>query len=109
MECDIFYGRNQPFEGVGDRCHRREINAGTATQVSILGMSTSLSGVFNLFVSGYLIKIWGPRWAFVSQTALLAFRVSSQILGVTIGGRTGEIIFQAFQFTGVIGGPRGYQ
>ncbi|KAI1632147.1 major facilitator superfamily domain-containing protein [Biscogniauxia mediterranea] len=109
MECDIFWSHHGPFEGPGDRCHRREINAGTATQVSIVGMSTSFSGVFNLFICGYFIKIWGPRWAFVSQTALLGLRVSTQILGVTIGGRTGEIIFQAFQAIGIIGGPRGYQ
>ncbi|KAI4859554.1 hypothetical protein F4820DRAFT_156997 [Hypoxylon rubiginosum] len=109
MECDIFYTHNPPFDGPGDRCHRREINAGTATQVSVLGMSTSFSGVFNLFICGYFIKLWGPRWAFVSQTALLGIRVSTQVLGVTIGGRTGEIIFQACQAIGVIGGPRGFQ
>ncbi|KAI5920954.1 major facilitator superfamily domain-containing protein [Camillea tinctor] len=109
MECDIFWSHHGPFEGPGDRCHRREINAGTATQVSIVGMSTSFSGVFNLFICGYFIKLWGPRWAFVSQTALLGLRVSTQIIGVTIGGRTGEIIFQAFQAIGIIGGPRGYQ
>ncbi|RYP13612.1 hypothetical protein DL765_006813 [Monosporascus sp. GIB2] len=110
MECDIFYSHNPPFEGPpAERCLRREINAGTATQVSILGMSTSLSGVFNLFVSGYFIKLWGPRWAFVSQTSLLGLRVSTQVLGVTIGGRAGELIFQACQAIGIIGGPRGYQ
>ncbi|KAI1770662.1 major facilitator superfamily domain-containing protein [Hypoxylon cercidicola] len=109
MECDIFYTHNPPFDGSGDRCNRREINAGTATQVSILGMSTSFSGVFNLFICGYFIKLWGPRWAFVSQTTLLGIRVSSQVFGVTFGGRTGEIIFQAFQAIGIIGGPRGFQ
>ncbi|KAK6951232.1 hypothetical protein Daesc_007763 [Daldinia eschscholtzii] len=100
---------NPPFEGPGDRCHRREISAGTATQISILGMSTSFSGVFNLFICGYFIKLWGPRWAFVSQTVLLGLRVSTQIVAVTIGGRTGIIIFQACQAIGIIGGPRGFQ
>ncbi|RYP03726.1 hypothetical protein DL764_004950 [Monosporascus ibericus] len=110
MECDIFYSHNPPSEGPSaERCLRREINAGTATQVSILGMSTSLSGVFNLFVSGYFIKLWGPRWAFVSQTSLLGLRVSTQVLGVTVGGRAGELTFQACQAIGIIGGPRGYQ
>ncbi|KAK9786703.1 putative Major facilitator superfamily (MFS) profile domain-containing protein [Seiridium cardinale] len=109
MECDVFYSHNPPFDGIGDRCHRREIDAGTATQVSILGMSTSFSGVFNLFVCGYFIKLWGPRWAFVSQTSLLGIRVATQVIGVTVGGRTGIIIFQVFQSIGIIGGPRGYQ
>ncbi len=110
MECDIFYSHdgNRPPPH-GDRCHRREIDAGTATQVSILGMSTSLSGVFNLFVCGYLIKLWGARWAFASQTALLGLRVSTQVLGVSVGGRAGELVFQACQAISIIGGPRGYQ
>ncbi|KAI0007433.1 major facilitator superfamily domain-containing protein [Xylariaceae sp. FL0662B] len=109
MECDVFYSHNPPLEGPGDRCHHRDINAGTATQLAIVGMSTSFCGVFNLFVCGYFIKLWGPRWSFVSQTALIGLRVSTQILAVTIGGRAGEIIFQTCQAIGVIGGPRGYQ
>jgi hypothetical protein len=110
MECDVFYSHNPLDAGpLGDRCNRREINAGTATQVSILGMSTSFSGVLNLFICGYFIKIWGPRWAFVSQTALIGLRVSAQILAVTIGGRVGIIIFQITQCIGIIGGPQGYR
>jgi hypothetical protein len=109
MECEVFYSHNPPFEGIGDRCHRREIDAGTATQVSILGMSTSFSGVFNLFLCGWFIKLWGSRWAFVSQTSLLGIRVATQVIGVTVGGRSGIIIFQAFQSIGIIGGPRGFQ
>ncbi|KAI1350693.1 major facilitator superfamily transporter [Xylaria sp. FL0043] len=110
MECDIFYEHNPPFTGpAGERCQRREIDAGTALQFSVLGMSTSLSGVFNLFVCGYFIKLWGPRWSFVSQTSLLGLRVSTQIIGVTVGGRAGELIFQICQGIGIVGGPRGYQ
>ena len=44
MECDIFYDSHPPYLGPGDRCSRKEIAAGTATQFSILGMSTSLCG-----------------------------------------------------------------
>ncbi|KAI1822156.1 major facilitator superfamily transporter [Xylaria intraflava] len=111
MECDIFYARNPLLlsEGSADeRCHRPEIDAGTARQFSILGMSTSLSGVFNLFVCGYFIKLWGSRVSFISQTLLLGLRVSTQIIGVALGGRTGEIVFQVCQMIGIIGGPRGY-
>ena len=125
MECEIFYSHNPSAllfgdyalrDGGGDdpnyggsRCNRPEISAGTAAQYSILGMSTSLSGVFNLFVCGYFIKLWGPRWAFVSQTSLLGLRVCTQILGVTMGGRSGELVFQICQAIGVVGGPRGFQ
>ncbi|KAI1331670.1 major facilitator superfamily transporter [Xylariaceae sp. FL0255] len=112
MECQIFYeshpGSLPPDLSPAVQCQRREIDAGMALQFSILGMSTSLSGVFNLFVCGYFIKIMGPRWAFVTQTSLLGLRVSTQIVGVTVGGRTGEIIFQVGQAIGIIGGPRGF-
>ncbi|KAI1814427.1 hypothetical protein GGS20DRAFT_412330 [Poronia punctata] len=106
MECEIFYQHNPPSPL---KCQRREIDAGTALQFSVLGMSTSLSGVINLFVCGYFIKLWGPRWSFVSQTMLLGLRVSTQVIGVTLGGRTGEIVFQTCQAIGMVGGPRGYQ
>ncbi|KAI2640211.1 major facilitator superfamily transporter [Xylaria nigripes] len=110
MECDIFYEHNPDFSGpVGQRCLRSEIDAGTAQQFSILGMSTSLSGVFNLFVCGYFIKKWGSRWSLASQTALLGLKVATQVIGVSIGGRAGEIIFQVCQGIGIIGGLRGYQ
>lgn len=110
MECDIFYSHNPQLLGSADeRCHRPEIDAGTALRFSVLGVSISPSGVFNLFVCGYFIKMWGPRWSFVSQASLLGLRVSTQIIGVAVGGRTGELIFQIGQAIGVIGGPRGYQ
>jgi hypothetical protein len=44
MECDVFYDTHPPYEGPGDRCSRNEIAAGTATQFSILGMSTTFCG-----------------------------------------------------------------
>ncbi|KAI0473071.1 major facilitator superfamily domain-containing protein [Xylariaceae sp. FL0804] len=103
------FGGGGGFSGDEAACRRREISAGTATQYSILSMSTSVSGLVNLFVCGYLIKVWGPRRAFASQCALLALRVASQCVGVTLGGRRGEVVFQAFQAVGALGGPRGYQ
>lgn len=47
MECDVFYDTHPPYEGTGDRCSRDEITAGTATQFSILGMSTTFCGMFD--------------------------------------------------------------
>lgn len=44
MECDVFYDTHPPYQGTGDRCSRNEIAAGTATQFSILGMSTTFCG-----------------------------------------------------------------
>jgi hypothetical protein len=45
MTCDSFYDSHPPYDGPGDRCSRDEIAAGTATQYSILGMSTTFCGL----------------------------------------------------------------
>lgn len=105
MTCEAFYTHHPPSTA---RCARREIDAATATQVSILGMTTSLCGILNLFICGALIKRWGTRWALVSQTSLLAVRVSFQIAAVSVGGRKGIYLMQGTQFVGIFGGPRGY-
>jgi hypothetical protein len=47
MECDAFYDTHPPYQGSGDRCSRDEIAAGTALQYSIVGMSTTLCGMFS--------------------------------------------------------------
>ena len=47
MECDVFYDNHPPYEGAGERCSRNEIAAGTAAQISILGMSTTICGTTN--------------------------------------------------------------
>lgn len=108
MECDVFYSKNPPFEGIGDRCSRNEIAAGTATQFSILGMSTTLCGTLNLFFSGWLVKRCGPRLALMLQTTIPAVRVLLQILGVQAGGEAGIMIIQTTQLVTVFGGPAGY-
>ncbi|KAL1841797.1 hypothetical protein VTJ49DRAFT_6550 [Mycothermus thermophilus] len=108
MVCDVFYSDHPPFEGPGDRCTRNEIAAGTATQYSILGMSTTLCGTINLFVAGWMAKRLGPRAALMVQTFVPAIRVATQILGVMAGGKAGILIFQCTQLITVIGGPVGY-
>jgi hypothetical protein len=108
MVCDVFYENHPPFAGSGDRCSRNEIAAGTATQFSILGMSTTFFGVLNLFVAGWMAKRFGPRAALMVQTFVPAIRVATQILGVMAGGHAGIIIFQCTQLITVIGGPVGY-
>ncbi|KAM0278587.1 hypothetical protein ACHAQH_005061 [Verticillium albo-atrum] len=105
MTCEAFYTHNAPSP---KQCARREIDAATATQVSILGMTTSLCGIVNLFICGAVIKRWGTRWALVSQTSLLAVRVACQIAAVSVGGRKGIYLMQGTQVVGVFGGPRGY-
>ncbi|KAK1834466.1 major facilitator superfamily domain-containing protein [Podospora conica] len=108
MECDVYYSKHPPYEGTGDRCSRNEIAAGTATDFSILGMSTTFCGTLNLFVAGWTVKKVGPRLALMVQTFIPAIRVSTQILGVLAGGATGITIFQCTQLITIIGGPAGY-
>ncbi|KAI5459434.1 major facilitator superfamily domain-containing protein [Mariannaea sp. PMI_226] len=108
MECDSFYDTHPPYNGTGDRCSRDEIAAGTATQFSILGMSTTLCGTLNLFVAGWTAKKFGPRIALMVQTFVPAIRVATQILGVVAGKRTGMMIIQCTQLITILGGPAGY-
>jgi len=124
MVCDAFYANpsHPPFSftssftshggsgggGGGDRCNRNEIAAGTATNFSILGMTTSLCGTLNLFVAGWTVKRFGPRLALMVQTLVPAVRVATQVLGVVAGGQAGIWIFQGTQLITVLGGPAGY-
>ncbi|KXH52597.1 major facilitator superfamily transporter [Colletotrichum nymphaeae SA-01] len=109
MACETFYKSHAPYDGpASEMCHRREIDANTATQVSILGMTTSVCGILNLFICGDLIKRWGTRWALISQTGLLGIRVSCQVLAVSQGAQKGIDMMQYTQLIGIFGGPRGY-
>lgn len=108
MECDVYYSHHPPYTGPGDRCSRDEITAGTATQFSILGMSTTFFGTMNLFVAGWMVKKWGPRRALMAQTFVPAVRVATQIWGVLAGGQRGITIFQLTQMITIVGGPAGY-
>jgi len=53
MTCEAYYKTHlQPAPG-SDQCGNHEIEAGTARAVSLLGASTTLFGVLNLFVTGW--------------------------------------------------------
>ena len=108
MECDVYYETHPPHTGPGDRCSINEIAAGTATQFSILGMSTTFCGTVNLFVTGWSIKRWGPRFALILQTFIPAIRVATQVIGVLAGGNAGITIIQTTQLITIFGGPAGY-
>ncbi|KAK7697765.1 hypothetical protein SLS64_013239 [Diaporthe eres] len=108
MECDVYYETHPPHTGPGDRCSINEIAAGTATQFSILGMSTTFCGTVNLFVTGWSIKRWGPRFALILQTFIPAIRVATQVVGVLAGGNAGITIIQTTQLITIFGGPAGY-
>ncbi|KAL3956804.1 hypothetical protein ACCO45_009650 [Purpureocillium lilacinum] len=109
MECDTFYDTHPPYNGTGDRCSRDEIAAGTATQFSILGMSTTLCGTNAEPLRRRLGRQkFGPRAALMAQTFVPAIRVATQIIGVVAGKRAGMIIIQCTQLITILGGPAGY-
>lgn len=108
MECDIYYESHPPYTGDGDRCSVNEVAARTATQFSILGMSTTFCGTLNLFVTGWTVKRWGPRFALFLQTLIPAIRTCCQIIGILAGGEACITIIQTTQLITVLGGPVGY-
>lgn len=108
MECDEFYKQHQPFMGQDDRCSRKEVDAATAAQVSLLGLTTVFFGVFNLFVAGWQVKKWGPRTALVLQTSFPVLRTGIQVIAVTIGARPGVLLIQSTQIVGLLAGSAGH-
>jgi len=108
MVCEEFYKHAPPYEGPGDRCARNEIDSGAAVQVSIMGSATILCGITNLFVAGWEMRKYGPKKALAIQVFCPAIRVAIQTTSLFIGARTGLIIMQLSQLTGIWGGPAGY-
>ncbi|KAF2787775.1 hypothetical protein K505DRAFT_329435 [Melanomma pulvis-pyrius CBS 109.77] len=109
MTCDAYY-ETHTFAGPAgaDRCARREIEASTARSISLLGASTTVFGILNLFVTGWTIKRFGIKPALLIQVFWPAIRLSIQNIGVMTGSSAGIIIVQASQIITIIGGPNGY-
>lgn len=94
MACEDFYTHSPPYSGIGDACSRLEIDAATARQVMILGMSTVVCGILNLTITGMQIKQRGPYFALAINTFCPIMRVSMQAVAVGIGAKTGIIMMQ---------------
>jgi MFS family permease len=110
MTCEAYYQTHpDPNPAMGtDRCSIHEIEAGTAKAVSLLGASTTLFGVINLFVTGWMIKHLGIKWGLLISIFWPAVRLAIQNVGVMVGGSKGIIIVQSSQIVTVLGGPGGY-
>ncbi|KAI5481252.1 asteroid-like protein [Pseudohyphozyma bogoriensis] len=107
--CEEYYNSGGIFEGSGDRCARREIEAETARQVTLMVTLGTGCGIFNLVSSTYFLQKLGVRLTMVSQTFWPILRNLSQIYAVHTGGYTGIRIIQFSQLITVLGGPSGYQ
>lgn len=110
MTCEAYY-TNHPEPGSGshhDRCDVPAIEAGTARSVSLLGFSTTLFGVLNLFVTAWTIKKFGIKTALLISVFWPAIRLLVQNIGVMMGGSNGIIVVQCSQILTILGGPAGY-
>ncbi|MCJ1443629.1 MAG: hypothetical protein MMC23_004128 [Stictis urceolatum] len=102
------YGTGATVASDFDRCSIHAIESSTALSVSLLGASTTLFGVANLFLTGSLIKRIGLKRTLLIQGFFPAVRLLVQNVGVEVWGNTGIIIVQCSQIVSIIGGPSGY-
>lgn len=91
-----------------DRCAIRSIESSTALSISLLGASTTIFGVLNLFWTGSLIKRIGLKPTLMIQILFPAIRLFIQNIAVELGGTLGIYVFQLSQIVSVLGGPTGY-
>jgi MFS family permease len=108
MTCDDYYLNHPEPEPGFPRCQKHEIEAGTARAVALLGASTTLFGVLNLFFTGWTIKVLGIKRALLITISMPALRLVVQTIGVQTGYGLGIIIIQCSQMITVLGGPAGY-
>ena len=108
MTCDAYYEKHSVVPGKADRCSVREIEAGTARAVALLGASTTFFGVANLFLTGWAIKKFGVKAALFISVFWPAVRLAVQNIGVMMGSSTGILIIQLSQIITITGGPAGY-
>lgn len=108
MTCDEYYLKHPEPELGFPRCQKHEIEAGTARSVALLGASTTLFGVLNLFFTGWTIKVLGIKRALLITIFWPALRLLVQNIGVQTGTGLGIIIIQCSQVITVLGGPAGY-
>ncbi|KAI7527672.1 hypothetical protein KC331_g16189, partial [Hortaea werneckii] len=116
MTCDEYY-KNHPDAGLNllqkpglghNRCQIHAIEASTARSVALLGTSTTLFGVINLFFTGWMMKAFGVKKALMLTVFFPAVRLAVQNIGVEAGANLGILIVQCSQMITVVGGPVGY-
>ncbi|KIW13439.1 hypothetical protein PV08_08627 [Exophiala spinifera] len=104
----LAYTFDNPGKETPDRCSVPAIESSTALSVALLGASTTIFGLLNLFVTGSLIKRIGVKPTLVIQVFFPALRLLVQTIGVEVWGSTGIIIIQCSQIVSILGGPSGY-
>lgn len=108
MTCEEYYKTHALPPPGGDRCAVHEIEAETARQVTLVGTSTTIVGVLNLLLTGWIIKKFGPRMAMAQQAFFPVVRLCAQNIGIMVGAKDGITIIQTTQLICLFGGPAGY-
>jgi MFS family permease len=108
MTCEAYYETHPEPPPGSDRCGIPSIEAATSRAVGLLGASTTLFGVLNLFVTGWTIKRFGIKTALLISVFWPAVRLAVQNIGVMTGSGLGIIIVQSSQIITILGGPAGY-
>ncbi|KAL7418209.1 hypothetical protein BDY24DRAFT_335414 [Mrakia frigida] len=102
MTCDAYHqGSEGGLTGGGDRCSLGIVESNTAKNIALMSSITTASSLVNLFLTGYLIRTYGVKFAFAQQTFWSCIRNVCQITALSIGGSTG---IQMFQYTQLING-----
>ncbi|KIX00870.1 uncharacterized protein Z518_09935 [Rhinocladiella mackenziei CBS 650.93] len=104
----VFSTNPQIIPSERDRCSIHAIETSTALSVSLLGASTTVFGLLNLFLTGALIKRIGVKPTLLIQVFFPALRLLVQNVGVEVWSNAGIIIIQCSQIVSIIGGPSGY-
>ena len=104
----VVYSAGAGNDGDSDRCSIRAIESSTALSISLLGASTTVFGLLNLFLTGSLIKRIGVKPTLLIQVFFPAIRLLVQNVGVEVWGDRGIIIIQCSQIVSIVGGPSGY-
>ncbi|KAG9786672.1 hypothetical protein KCU88_g2258, partial [Aureobasidium melanogenum] len=105
---DVDATSTQTPKDSADRCSIHAIESSTALSISLLGASTTIFGLLNLFLTGSLIKRIGVKPTLIIQVFFPALRLLVQNVGVEVWGNTGIAIIQCSQIVSIIGGPSGY-
>lgn len=107
-EPTIYLSDATNIESDPDRCSIHAIESSTALYISLLGASTTVFGIMNLFLTGSLIKRIGVKTTLIIQVFIPAVRLLIQNIGVEVWGTVGMVIIQCSQVVTPLGGPSGY-
>ncbi|KAL1405594.1 hypothetical protein Q8F55_009233 [Vanrija albida] len=108
MTCDEYY-KTHVWDGVGDRCAVKAIEASTAKSITAMGTVMVTGTIINLFKSTWVIERYGIKNALAQQTFWGAARNLCQTWGQVVGGAAGIRIVTVSQIFNSMGSGGGYQ